>query len=72
MARPSPKEVFNTFRSIVHDELAAGRDVELPGLGTIHVEHGSSTIRDDEDAAMWAPPKRTITFTPQADSSSSS
>lgn len=72
MARPSPKEVFEAFCSVVHDELAEGHDVELPGLGTIQVEHDSSTVRNDDDAAMWTPPRRTITFTPHTDSSSSS
>ncbi|MFO8232290.1 MAG: HU family DNA-binding protein [Longimonas sp.] len=71
MARPSPKDVLKAFCAVVQDELAAGRDVNLPGLGTIQVEHASSTVQQSDDAAMWSPPKRTITFTPHDSPSTS-
>ncbi len=71
MARPSPKEVLKAFCAVVRDELADGHDVDLPGLGTIQVEHDASTVQG-HDNAMWSPPKRTITFVPHNDSSSPS
>ncbi|PEN07064.1 hypothetical protein CRI93_07960 [Longimonas halophila] len=72
MARPSPKEVLKAFCAVVRDELANGHDVDLPGLGTIQVEHDASTVQGHDDDAMWSPPKRTITFVPHDDSSSPS
>lgn len=71
MARPSPKEVLQAFCAVVRDELANGRDVDLPGLGTIRVQHDDSTMQDDDPAAMWAPPQRRLVFVPHDDSSSS-
>ncbi len=64
MARPSPKEVLKAFCKVVRNELAEGRDVDLPGLGKIQVEHASSSVKESDDAAMWSPPERTVTFTP--------
>ena len=64
MARPSPKEVLKAFCKVVRNELTEGRDVDLPGLGKIQVEHASSSVKEGDDASMWSPPKRTITFTP--------
>lgn len=71
MARPSPKDVLKAFCAVVQDELAEGRDVDLPGLGTIQVKHTSSSVKQNDDAATWSPPKRTITFTPHDSPSTS-
>jgi len=71
MARPSPKEVLQAFCTVVRAELTNGQDVDLPGLGTIQVEHDASTVQGHDDA-MWSPPKRKITFVPHDDSSSPS
>lgn len=71
MARPSPKKVLKAFCTVVRNELAEGRDVDLPGLGKIQVEHASSSVEESDDSAMWAPPKRIVTFTPHDSPSTS-
>ncbi|MES3630505.1 MAG: HU family DNA-binding protein [Longimonas sp.] len=71
MARPSPKVVLESFCAVVQEELAEGNDVTLPYLGTLKVEHASSTVQDANasDSPVWSPPQGRITFVPHDDSS---
>lgn len=66
MKSPSAEEVIEAFARVVREQLEQGHSVEVPQLGTFHVEHHPSQMKTDETGETYmAPPRDVVTFDPE-------
>lgn len=51
---------------VLRDALLDGEDVEVPGLGTFHVHHEMSRVREHPDGRIeMQPPRDVVAFAPE-------
>ncbi len=63
MAQISTEQVANALADLVRDGVLEGRTVDVPGLGSFHVEHIPSRLGEDERGrAVVLPPRDTVVF----------
>lgn len=67
MESPSAEEVIEAFTDVVKDQLDTGNAVEVPGLGTLSVEHRPSGVQEEDGVRRLAPPRNEVVFTPEED-----
>ena len=65
MSSPSADDVIKAFVSVVRDELVDGESLHIPDLGTFHVEHQPSEMREDEGRGSMVPPRDVVQFAPE-------
>ena len=60
-------QIKDILADVVREALANGQDVELPGLGTLRVEHKPSEMIEDENGQIvMRPPRDAVVFVPSA------
>lgn len=64
MSDPSAQDIIEAFTGAVRDELESGRDVDLPLLGTLRVEHRPSEMTEEENSRSFSPPRNAVVFEP--------
>ncbi len=64
MSSSTAEQVIDAFIDVLRDELAEGRAVEVPSLGTFSVEHHPSAVEEADGTRRLTPPKNTVAFTP--------
>lgn len=67
MASPSAEDVIQAFVTVIRRQLEDGEAVHVPDLGTFDVEHEPSRrVEEDDGTKRLAPPRDTVTFTPDS------
>lgn len=65
MSDPTAEEVIDAFTRVVRNELEQGREVDLPTLGTLRVEHHPSEMTKHEGTRTLSPPRNEVVFEPK-------
>lgn len=61
---PDLHMVADALAACVREELEPDKPVEVPGLGTFHIEHRSSQIREQQGNRSITPPREVVVFEP--------
>ena len=66
-SRPDLETVAEALSACVRDALEHGEAVDVPGMGTFHVEHQPSEMREEgNDQFSVTPPRDVVAFEPAA------